>query len=449
MGSRERFLSLVSILVNHVHFWLIVSRFGKVIILVSFRWESRNALSRILASHRVERIQDSGRLRSIIRNHRLWILVSLTMGIIIDVNCWVVLIWGKVRLALRVHAEIIILGSHQIAGVITLMRILYILQSHDWSWFVLLSHHLYGFLSTVKIEFVILLLFLVLHACVYTLILIIVVIRVVSWSSLVGFVILLWTIATSFSFIFGSHARQEELISRWRALCISSIRPKLIPLVSFCATSIVINVTHTVLHKNEVGILVRTLLCLAFLNSFMQEIDSLVVFFFELCFDALILYILETIHLGISTLSWILVNRRHRQLIGQECVTSITYSIHVAHLHFHGVVYFLGLLSLFGKLYVILVKDYFLNIVSWHLSHEKALCVAFFITLDYFIFETQKLENLLEHGRSYRSLDAKRFRHLWSRLLSVDFNGFGSVSKLVQLAKYLLCLPFEFLLKNL
>lgn len=222
----------------------------------------------------------------------------------------------------------------------------------------------------------------------------------------------MWTITASFSFIFVSHARQEELISGRRALCTSSIRTKLIPLISFCATSSIIEVTHTVLHKNEVGILVRTLLCLTLLNSFVQEIDSLVVFFFELCFDALILYILETIHLGITTLNWILVNWRHRQLVRQECVTSIAYSIHVTHLLFHGIVYFLGLLSLFGKLYVILVKDYFLNVVSWHLSHEKALCVTFFITLDYFILETQKLENLLKHGRSYRTLDAERFRHL-------------------------------------
>ena len=42
----------------------------------------------------------------------------------------------------------------------------------------------------------------------------------------------------------------------------------------------VIEVTHTVLHKNEVGILVWTLLCLTFFNSLMQEINSLVVLFF-------------------------------------------------------------------------------------------------------------------------------------------------------------------------
>jgi hypothetical protein len=35
MGSRERLLTLISILVNHVHFRLIVSRLSKVIILVS------------------------------------------------------------------------------------------------------------------------------------------------------------------------------------------------------------------------------------------------------------------------------------------------------------------------------------------------------------------------------------------------------------------------------
>ena len=50
----------------------------------------------------------------------------------------------------------------------------------------LFSHHFYSFLGTVEIEFVVLLLFLVLHACVYTsIILILIVIRVVSWSSLV------------------------------------------------------------------------------------------------------------------------------------------------------------------------------------------------------------------------------------------------------------------------
>ena len=126
---------------------------------------------------------------------------------------------------------------------------------------------------------------------------------------------------------------------------------------------------------------------LTFLNPLVQEVHSFVIFFFELGLNALILYILETVHLGVSTLCWILVDRRHRQLIWQERITAITYSVHVTHLLLHGIIHLLSLLSLFGKLDVVLVKNNLLNIMCWHLSHKQALSIAFFISLDYFIFE--------------------------------------------------------------
>ena len=71
-----------------------------------------------------------------------------------------------------------------------------------------------------------------------------------------------------------------------------------------------------------------------------------------------------------------------------------------------------------------------------------------FITISYCgVFEAQELEDLLEHIRSYRTLDSKRLWHLRGRLLRIDLNRFRTISKLVKLTKNLLSLTFEFLLE--
>lgn len=55
-------------------------------------------------------------------------------------------------------------------------------------------------------------------------------------------------------------------------------------------------------------------------------------------------------------------------------------------------------LSLLSELDVVLVENYFLDVMSWHLSHEKGLHVALLEALENLIFETKELKDLLEHG---------------------------------------------------
>ena len=57
------------------------------------------------------------------------------------------------------------------------------------------------------------------------------------------------------------------------------------------------------------------------------------------------------------------------------------------------------------------------------------------------------MEDLLEHVRSYGTLNTERLWHLRGRLLCIDLNRLGAISELVKLAKYLLGLTFEFLLE--
>ena len=82
--------------------------------------------------------------------------------------------------------------------------------------------------------------------------------------------------------------------------------------------------------------------------------------------------------------------------------------------------------------------------MCWHLPHEEALRVAFFVALYDLVFEAKKLEDLLEHGGRHGPFHTKRLRHLGGCLLSVHFYRLSSVSELLQLAEDLLGLPLEF-----
>lgn len=201
-------------------------------------------------------------------------------------------------------------------------------------------------------------------------------------------------------------------------------------MIIFSALEVLIlalKLTHGVLHQDEVSILIRTLLSLSLFDSFVKEIYSFFILFLKFCFYALVLDILEPIHLELG-----------QSGVFQSALGLITGGVRVPSL---------GKLTSFGEFYVVLVEDYLLNIVCWHLSHKKTLHVALFKPLHYFILKAQKLQNLLKHGWSHRSLNIKRLWHLWCRLLSIYLNAFRTISKLVKLSKYLRRLFFKLLLK--
>lgn len=108
---------------------------------------------------------------------------------------------------------------------------------------------------------------------------------------------------------------------------------------------------------------------------------------------------------------------------------------------------FLSCLPHFSKLNVVFIKNYLLDIMCWHLSHKQTLSVSIFISLNYFIFETQKLKYLWKHTWNNLSFLVKALWHLSSRLLSIDFNRFSSFPKLIKLPKYLSCFTFKFQLE--
>ena len=57
----------------------------------------------------------------------------------------------------------------------------------------------------------------------------------------------------------------------------------------------------------------------------------------------------------------------------------------------------MAVLPLLYKLEVVLIEDNLLNVMVRHLTHEQALGVALFVSLDDLIFETQELQDLIEH----------------------------------------------------
>ena len=103
----------------------------------------------------------------------------------------------------------------------------------------------------------------------------------------------------------------------------------------------------------------------------------------------------------------------------------------------------MGHLSLLSELDVVLIKDNFLNVMSWHLSHKKTLHIAFFEPLHDLILKTKELQYLLKHGGRHRSLLTLTLWHLTSGLLCVNLNALGPISELVELSKDLRCLFLE------
>lgn len=86
--------------------------------------------------------------------------------------------------------------------------------------------------------------------------------------------------------------------------------------------------------------------------------------------------------------------------------------------------------------------------MRWHLPHEQALRVPLFISLDYFVFQAQKLKDLLEHIWCNWAFNTQRFWHLWCCLLCVNFDRLHTFSELVKLPKNLLSFWFELCLKH-
>ena len=168
------------------------------------------------------------------------------------------------------------------------------------------------------------------------------------------------------------------------------------------------------------SILIWSLLSLPLLDPPVQVVDPLVILLLQLGLDALILHILEAVHLESSHVGVILVARGVRQPS-----------------------------SVPRELDVILVEDHLLDIMSRHLPHEKALGVSFFVPLEDLVFEAEELQDLLEHIGGYRALLLEGLGHLGCSLLGVDLDGLGSISELLELPIYLLGLFFELLLEHL
>ena len=61
----------------------------------------------------------------------------------------------------------------------------------------------------------------------------------------------------------------------------------------------VIDILNIVLHQHQVRILIWSLLGLPFLDSLVEEVYSLLIFLFELCFYTFILNILKPVHLEV------------------------------------------------------------------------------------------------------------------------------------------------------
>lgn len=126
-------------------------------------------------------------------------------------------------------------------------------------------------------------------------------------------------------------------------------RPRLCNLGIFGS---LVELPHAILHEDEVSVLVRSLLGLSLFDTFVQEVYSLFVLLLQLRLDALVLNVLQPIHLELGH-RWVFHDYGSLVGVADGCMD-------------------LGLchLPLLGKLYVVFIKNYFLNVVSGHLSHE-------------------------------------------------------------------------------
>ena len=137
-------------------------------------------------------------------------------------------------------------------------------------------------------------------------------------------------------------------------------------------------VIDTILHQDEVSILIWSLMRLLFLNSFVQKVNSFVILFLQLCLNALILYILKSVHL-ISHVLWIKSHLWHlNSRLGSDPTVGNSTRIVIAgctreSISLCLILCILSSLALFCKFDVIFVKNDFLNVIGWNLLHEETL----------------------------------------------------------------------------
>jgi len=193
------------------------------------------------------------------------------------------------------------------------------------------------------------------------------------------------------------------------------------------------------------SILVWTLLSLSLFYSVVQEFYSFFVFFFKFSFDALILHILKSIHLKAILL---LLKLSIYCFISSSNWWSLHHVGHVARCVLNHLV-FLSFLSHLSEFYVTFIENNFLNVVSRHLSHKKTLGISIFVPLNYFIFKTDKLQNLGKHAWFSRAFLLQTFWHNRRHLRCKNFYRFRSISKLIKLSKYLTSFSLKFALQHL
>jgi hypothetical protein len=210
------------------------------------------------------------------------------------------------------------------------------IQFHQGSGLVLLPHHLDGSLSGIKVELVILLL-------------------------VVTSVCLCFGVA---SFVASGPWKYNFAVSRlpWRSP--STLRFRLLFGLQ------VSNVRNAILHEDQVSILVGSLLLLPLLDFLVQKVDPFVVLFPHFILDALVLHILEPIHL-------VLVVRRLSSKITRCLIDLFSYQF-----------IFLSLLPCRYKFQVCFVEDHSLNVAIVGLSDEQTLGIAIFVILNDFIPKT-------------------------------------------------------------
>ena len=244
----------------------------------------------------------------------------------------------------------------------------------------LLTHHFNGSLCWIKIEFIILLSSLTCWLLVFLVVEFAVGLIVFGGGVEVFSAVLALRNGWSYG-IFLIKWRQRKPILR-RLIIHLTLRSKLPP----CHILRIIYITNIILHQHQMCILIRSLLRLSLFNSVIQKLNSFFILFFEFGFDAFILDVLESVHLeivlllldlstvvGVVLADWWLLNA----LEVSGCVLNC--------------LIFLGFLSHLSKFDVTFIENDFLNVVCWHLSHEKALSISVFVTLNNFIFKANKL----------------------------------------------------------
>jgi len=183
-----------------------------------------------------------------------------------------------------------------------------------------------------------------------------------------------------------------------------------------------VQLTNVVELQYHVSVLVRTLSGLPSFNPLVEEVDALVVFFLEIGLDAFVLNVLEPIH-GLLVCHFFVV----KPVIDIACC--VEYAV-------------LSWFSVLDKLHVVLIKDYFLDIMLGLWTHEQGVRVAFFVALHNFIFEAKELEDLIETVWN-DSTSWLMWKLRWL-LGSEYFNSLDTFSELLELSKDNACFGFKF-----